>query len=227
MSKQVLVTRISGFIAKHVALALPRRGWSTPLSDRRALRRLLLAPILAAGSLAPMSVAAAQEQEAQEDAQKPDLEAFGFLVGGWEGELEYLDYGDDSTLVRLPTRLTCARDSTGQVLRLEFAYREPDGRTMTGTEELRLLDEPGWISLGDPWKIEELTSDPGAGEYRLVLSRHGEDNGRSADIKNSVLRTGDELTITKQVRYDGAEVYFRRHQYRFRRADETVGSDDT
>ncbi len=185
-------------------------------------------PILAAGSLAPTGVAAAQEQEAEgDDAQKPGLEAFGFLVGGWEGELEYLDYGDDRTLVRLPTRLTCARDSTGRALRLEFAYREPDGRTVTGTEELRLLDEPGWISLGDPWKIEALTADPGANEYSLVLSRHGEDSGRPADLRNTIRRTGHELTITKQVRYEGTPAFFQRHQYRFRRADETADSDDT
>ena len=169
MSQQLLTTGISGFIARHVALAL-----------RRSIRSTLAACTLL-GGMAAAQGAVAQEYHAPEraardpaaaeqEAQKRSLKDFAFLIGEWEGELDYLDYGDDSTRVRLPTRLSCLPDSTGQALVLEFTYREPDGRTMTGAEELRLLDEPGWVSLGDPWQIDRVFAPVFTGERILALN---------------------------------------------------------
>jgi len=145
------------------------------------------------------------------------LEAYAFLVGAWEGELEYLDYGDDRTRVRLPTSLMCNRSGDGTSLELRFSYEEPDGRVETSTE--RLAESPEGLYLGELWRIEEAAHRVSAGTYRLVLERQGEDSGRAASIRNTVLVQGDDLTITTLVTYSGSTEALQRHQYRLRRVD--------
>lgn len=142
---------------------------------------------------------------------------FDFLLGSWEGTLEYLDYSDDKTLVRLPTGLRCDRSEAGQGLNLRFSYEEPDGRTVFSGE--RLFETDDGVFFGGLWHIVEWVEDPATGTYRLELSQEGEDNGRQARIRTSVSLQGDDLTITKSVRYTGSNEELQRHQYRLTRVD--------
>jgi hypothetical protein len=65
---------------------------------------------------------------AEEPAGQEGVEAYSFLVGSWERELEYLDYGDNRTLVQLPTSMSCERGANGTSLELTSSYVEPSGR---------------------------------------------------------------------------------------------------
>ena len=146
-----------------------------------------------------------------------DAHAYSFLLGSWEGELEYLDYGDDSTRVRLSTSLQGLPSSDGRAIVLRFSYEEPDGRIVTSSE--RLEETADGVELGDLWQVEERSLNETIGVYRLVLRRSGEDNGRPASIVNTVLLDGAELTITTMITYLGSTDSLQRHQYRFRRVD--------
>ena len=162
---------------------------------------LLVAPLLSA---APAS--------AQEGAVRYD-----FLVGQWEGVLEYTDYSDDSTRVTLTARMRAIPDSDGERLRLTFDYVEPDGRTFTSEETL--FETPSGLVMGGLWQVADSEYEPAGERYLLDLRQSGQDNNRSASIRNTVLRNSNELTITKWVRYEGSDRELQRHQFRFDRVD--------
>ena len=144
------------------------------------------------------------------------VEAYSFLVGSWEGELDYLDYGDSETHVRLPTRLTCEASPDGSSLELRFSYQEPSGRVETSTE--RLIPSPDGLYLGDLWQVKAPVEEVSPGVFRVVLQREGEDNGLAALIVNSLALEGEELTITSTVTYEATGESLQRHQYRLRRS---------
>ena len=136
-----------------------------------------------------------------------------FLVGSWEGELEYLDYGDDRTLVRLPTSLVAR--AVGDTVHLEFSFTEPDGSVVTSRE--RIYESSEGIHLDVLWQVERRVHDVQAGRHRLVLVRDGEDGGRPATVTDVVALEGGELTITRRVRYAEAAEPLQRHQFRLTR----------
>lgn len=144
------------------------------------------------------------------------MDPYVLLVGSWEGELEYLNYGDNVTLVTLPTRLVVERAGSGKRLDLEFIYQEPDGSEVSGTDQL--YETPDGLYFGDRWTVEEQDVDEPGGRLLLVLVRDGEDDNRAASIRTVVALEGDELTITKQVQYADTGEKLQRNQYRFRRS---------
>ncbi len=85
---------------------------------------VFVALLTAAGALAPNLAA------------QDDLSAYQPLVGTWQGELEYLDYGDNRTLVSLPTWLVVERAQNGKRLDDENFYQEPDRREVGSREQL-------------------------------------------------------------------------------------------
>jgi hypothetical protein len=164
-----------------------------------------------------LSLGAAQASAALQENQGP----LDFLVGSWEGELEYLNYGDDQSLVRLPTRLDVRPEEDGDALTFEFSYEEPDGSLGTSRERLRETERG--VYFGGLWQIEERQFDEPSGTYRLVLKREGDDNDRKATIRNVVEAEPGRLTITKFVRYDGSEKELQRNQYRFKSSIDASG----
>jgi hypothetical protein len=140
---------------------------------------------------------------------------FSFLVGEWDGELEYLDYQDNETLVRLPTTLRAELGDELDSYRMMYAYEEPGGGVVTSDDELVQAD--GGVFMGDRWTVEEYTADPAAGSHRVVLLQEGEDDGRPAWIRLTLSATEDELTMTKAVIYDGATESVQRNEYRLRK----------
>jgi len=112
-------------------------------------------------------------------------------------------------------RLVCEPSDDGRALFLEFAYAEAGGSVVSGAE--RLLEDPEGLHTGDLWKIEERYDDPITDAHRLVLFLEGEDNGRSAAIRNLLTLEEGELTITKLVKYADSTEWLQRHQYRLQR----------
>ena len=145
----------------------------------------------------------------QESPAPPD-----YVIGSWEGTLEYLDYGDDESLVQLPTRLDVRPEEDAGALIFEFSYEEPDGRVVTARERLRETERG--VYFGAVWQVEERRFDDTAGTYRLVLKREGDDNDRKATIRTVMEAEPGRLTITRFVRYEGSEKELQRNQYRFK-----------
>ncbi len=175
----------------------------------------LAIPVLCLGALSAATQSATAVQEG------PGF--YDLLIGSWEGELEYLDYGDDRTLVRLPTSLVVQREDA-TTLTLEYSFEEPDGSIVESRERLRKT--PKGIFFGALWQIEEQSSDGSGRAHRLVMTRDAEDNGRPATIRTAIVADENELTITKLVQYEEAEEYLQRNQYRFRREAAEVAASE-
>ena len=143
------------------------------------------------------------------------IDEYSFLIGSWQGELEYLDYGDNRTLVQLPTTLRCEPDADGTSLELTFSYVEPSGRVEQSTDRLKPTAEG--VLFGDRWRVKEPVEQTADGLFRVVFERDGEDSGRPATIENSIVLDGDELTITSVVTYSASGEMLQRNQHRLRR----------
>lgn len=137
------------------------------------------------------------------------------LVGRWAGELEYLDYSDNETLVTLPTRLEAAVAEDGRGLDLSYFFEEPNGRIVEGSD--RFFETEEGVYFGDTWVVLERESDPSREALRLVLARDGMDDDRPARIITTLERSGSRLTITKNVEYAGSGSRIQRNQFRFQR----------
>ncbi len=148
---------------------------------------------------------------------------YDFLIGSWDGELEYLDYGDDKTLVRLSTRLVVERDDA-RTLTFAFSYQEPDGRIVESRERMR--ETSRGVFFGALWQVEQQSSDSSGRSHRLVMTQDAEDNGRPATIRTVIARDEDDLTITKLVKYAGDDEELQRNQYRFRREAAEIGASE-
>ena len=141
---------------------------------------------------------------------------YGFLLGEWEGELEYLDYGDNETRVTLPTWLVVQRADTGAGLELSFLFEEPDGSTVEGGD--RFYETEDGLFYGDLWTVDSLEPAAQDGSHRVILSREGLDDERPATLWTTIERSGDRLTLTRTVRYRGSGEVFQRNQFRFERS---------
>lgn len=144
---------------------------------------------------------------------------FEFLLGKWEGELQYLDYRDDETFISLPATMQCEPNETGSALVLAYSYGEPDGRRVDGREVLRLGRDGGEIFFDGRWRVEAASLDSAAERYEVLLVGTGLDNERSAAFRKTILREGTELSITKEVRYEDEDDFFLRNRHVFARAD--------
>ena len=105
---------------------------------------------------------------------------YDFLLGEWDGELEYLDYGDNETRVTLPTWLVVRRADTDAGLELEFLFEEPDGSAVEGGE--RSYETEDGLHFGDLWAVDALESPARDGSHRVILSRAGLDDERPATL---------------------------------------------
>jgi hypothetical protein len=171
------------------------------MSYRRILSGMAILLLHAAGPGADRALA--QEAKGIQDS----------LVGHWTGELEYLDYSDDETLVTLSTRLEVAVAEDGRGLDLRYFFEEPDGSIVEGTD--RFYETEDGIYFGDEWKVRERAIHKDTQTLRLVLTREGSDNDRPAEIVTTVERLGSRLTITKRVQVSGEDSPFQRNQFRF------------
>ena len=139
----------------------------------------------------------------------------GLLVGSWVGELEYLNYTDNETLVELPTRLVADFSEDGRGLDLSYFFEEPDGRIVEGRD--RFYETGDGIYFGDSWAVLERDVDLSRQSLRVVLVRDGMDDDLPARIETTLERRGSRLTITKNVKYVGSSAPIQRNQFRFER----------
>ena len=143
------------------------------------------------------------------------IEELGFLAGKWQGELEYLNYGDDKTLVKLPTRVSYSEPQDS--ISYQLIFTEPNGDEIEGSGSIKIEDERV-IYNGASHKVVDRTQNEAEGT-QIKLSRQGKDNNRDAQIDHVIHYKDDSLSITRYILLEGAEAPFVRHTYRFNRAE--------
>jgi hypothetical protein len=132
--------------------------------------------------------------------------------GDWTGQLTYLNYGDDKTLVNLPVKLTATMSTKG--LRFEYFYTEPGGAIEKRTGKFELRGEKVYYN-GD-WQLVSAAVQ-GLEDWTLELKSSGNDNNRKADFRMTVKVTATKITATKKVRYEGTDSFFMRNEHVFER----------
>ncbi len=143
------------------------------------------------------------------DLTNDHLEVF---KGDWEGNLTYLNYGDDETLVKLPVKLVATYGDKG--LKFEYFYTEPGGAIEKRTGKFELRGEK--VYYNGRWEFVSAEVQDKE-NWTLQLKSTGKDNNRKADFQQSVVVTASKITVTKKVRYDGTDDWFMRNQHVFER----------
>ena len=141
-----------------------------------------------------------------------------FLVGSWEGYLEYLDYGDGETRVQLPT--TVQYEPTEKSINFVTTFTEPNGSKVKDKGSIRPSRAKHQLMFdGARNRVLAKQFDQDAETFKIVMQRPGKDNNRSATMTTTILRRKGELEITKRVQYEGEDESFVRNKYSFKRVD--------
>jgi hypothetical protein len=146
------------------------------------------------------------------------------LQGAWEGIFEYLDYQSDAERVRLPAALTITLPSADGAAgpseaTFVFVIRGPDGTSRTEEMGLRYFPAESLVEFGGNWAVTEATADAGLAYLLLVFAGRAEDDDRDALVRQTIERAGDALTLRREVRYDGADEFIVRSEYRLVHAE--------
>ncbi len=146
------------------------------------------------------------------------LSELNFMTGVWEGYLEYLDYGDNKTRVRLPT--TIRYETTKDAVSYTMAFIEPDGSKVADKGGIRPVRDGSKILFdGRTHQVLAKEIDPKTETFRIVLTNTGKDDNKSATFTTTILRQKATLTITKQVKYDDQETSFVRNEFSLQRVE--------
>ena len=132
--------------------------------------------------------------------------------GDWTGQLTYLNYGDDKTLVELPVKMTATMGDKG--LSFEYFYTEPGGSVEKRRGKFELRGKK--VYYNGNWELVSTTVEDKE-NWSLELKSTGKDNNRKADFQMTVTVTPSKITATKKVKYDGTDAYFMRNEHIFER----------
>lgn len=135
---------------------------------------------------------------------------FKLLEGKWKGQLTYLDYTSNKAVTMdANTLFEMVSDSSFD----QFIYYSAEPHK--NADSRYTIRENGQV-LNDMKLVKRKT---GTGKLLLIFEYRGPDgnDNRMATMQRVMELIGNELTITKMVKYDGEANYFQRHQYRFTR----------
>jgi|GEM_PF-4868107 len=154
------------------------------------------------------------KKSVSQDASQVSIEDFSFLLGSWNGSLEYLNFGDDKTLVTLPTRAVYSKDE--DKISYQFVYTEPNGSEVNGEGTIAI--EPGDRVQynGGSHTIVGRSVDAEQNVVEIKITQQGMDNNREAQIDHVFQRKGDVVSITRYILLEGATDPFVRHTYTFK-----------
>ncbi|WP_022823548.1 DoxX family protein [Hymenobacter norwichensis] len=187
--------------------------WWLRSSSSRFLSRLAgsaLAQAVTALLVVLASSVVAQAQMAPPKVTMPELQA---IVQQWNGTLTYVDYKTQKR-VTLPTTLN-GMQSKPRELVLDYIYQEPEGSQVKGYDKVQLAtDGLSLIWDGVPLRLVRKTRLPEQG-LALVLEGRGVDDNKSCLIRKTVLMKKKQLTILKEVKYDGSKDFIIRNEYTF------------
>jgi hypothetical protein len=143
--------------------------------------------------------------------QKISIEDFKPLQGKWKGTLTYLDYKDNKeTTIPANTLIEIAgNEAFNQYV---FYSAEPDKNARTKYE----IKNKGMM-LNDR-KITGRTHLPD-GSLQLTMESTGTDgnDNKAAAFQHILIISSSAFSVTKMVKFNEEEGYFRRHIYSFRR----------
>ncbi len=147
------------------------------------------------------------------------------LVGEWAGELQYRDYQSER-LVKTPARMAVAMSPQGDALSVRITY--PRFRSRVEVSTWSLSAQTGVWTNKDNKQSEEnavagMDAFAATGRGILTLTARGIDGIRPSEIRTTINRTGDSLSVRREARPIGGvnrkAVFAFRNQYTLRRVE--------
>ena len=179
----------------------------------KGLGTLMLKQVIAIGSLVALAACGGAESDSGNRAPfaptvSPD--DLSVLVGDdWQGELTYLDYGDNKTETTLPVNLLVGQND--RTFELHFTF--PDEPQANGRAEINISDDGR--QLNDETLVRRLED---GSALMLVTHQACDDNGVNGDCEFTYMIAPDAFSITKMVTPEGSDAAYRRNHYLFTRS---------
>lgn len=148
-------------------------------------------------------------------AGKLTLDDLTFLVGDWRGHMEFLEYKDDSTVVKLSSELNFERKK--DKYEYVFSYTQPNGNKVYDIKNTLEVKKNKLVINNEEWKIKVLTSENETISFHASLLLKGDDGDKPAVIVYNLMLENELLTMRKMVRYDGEKEFFVRNSYMVRK----------
>ncbi len=146
------------------------------------------------------------------------LERLASLNGNWIGSLEYLDYSDNKSKVKLPTTCEAIFNKSGsdKYLFVKFIFDEGKGKTVTGEDAWTILDEKTFFYDSTSYMITNYYSQFANNDIsEFVFSKDGMDNNKLCTIEQKFTIQNDSFAIVKRVKYKDSDESFTRHEFSF------------
>ncbi|MFK8007257.1 MAG: hypothetical protein AB8H03_12845 [Saprospiraceae bacterium] len=150
-------------------------------------------------------------------AQKSALQNsdFSTINQEWKGQLQYLNYGDDKSIVKIPCTLKTDFIDGKINSFIEFDEKDGNGKKMT-SEAKFYLSEDGKYFMIDQEKWEIISTKKTDQIIQIIAKKRGEDKNRAADMRTTWrLEKGNSITWKKDIRYDGTKDFFNRNSFTF------------
>lgn len=138
------------------------------------------------------------------------------LAGNFVGELEYLDYKNDTSKTVL--KLRSINTITGSKVSQAIIYIEPNGKEVKSASAFTISADGTKLSEEKmTWTIIGNRFDKKSKTRTIVYEIKWTDNERPADLRETLVIGENEFTVTKEVRYENTENFFVRNTHRYRR----------
>jgi len=133
----------------------------------------------------------------------------------WKGDLTYLNYGDDKTLVKIPCTLETSFEKGKLNTIIVFDELDKKGEKMKDKSSIRISKDGQYLVFGrDKWKI--ISNNKSKDNLEIIAQKRGKDNNRPSDFKMTLtIKNGKSIIWKKDVRYDGTTEFFNRNQFSF------------
>jgi HKD family nuclease len=158
-------------------------------------------------------------QTTEDTKQDIMLKKLASLDGKYKGYLEYLDYGDNKSIVRLPAECEAIFNKSGndKYLSVKFIFDEGKGRTVTGEDAWTILDEGNTFFYDSTnYAITLYIENHDYNDIvNFVFEKEGKDNNKDCIIRQAFTIYNQAFIIEKRVKYKDEESSFIRHEFHF------------
>lgn len=157
--------------------------------------------------------------------RKPPAEAsvdgadLAMLAGSWEGELEYLDFGDNKKKSTIKASVRSTYSAPARRLSIAMTFTEPSGKLIEDQDSFE-IGAGGRQILFDQgeWFVTHKETEKTPETLTIGFERDGTDNNQNARLRNTITLTGgNQFAFIREVRYPDSGVFFTRSTYRFSR----------
>lgn len=140
---------------------------------------------------------------------------FASINKEWEGQLKYLNYGDDTKIVTIPCSLKTEYENGKIKSKIEFDELDKKGKKMTSKSKFRLSKNGKFFIIdGEKWAISSMKNKDQS--IQIIAQKRGKDNDQSADLKITWTLVKDtSISWKKDVKYDGTDQFFNRNIFEF------------